>query len=276
MNKYTICNTRVLHGLVANEAIERGVHAAKCGDLVANDQGFAEYTIKRTKDKLKLEGTEDHLEGKLEVWDAGIDRHRVIRVLGSRLTTSFSSCSNKGDEETSSSSPTHRSDSPPPGAKPSQPGIGDFKTSRTNTSRNLPQFGIEGGIEGLKGCDNAEVIALNEASRECIWLRSMTQLILTSCGLKKDKGPQTLLGVRNRKGRHTNALEEEATWEDYNKLGEQFPNFHLENKVRVWAADIDKPPISRGIEELYSVFRLWRVPPLECGFPMSVPSYAIC
>ncbi|KAL4592839.1 hypothetical protein LXL04_005845 [Taraxacum kok-saghyz] len=204
-NERVGCNTRVLHGLVANEAIERGVHAAKCGDLVANDQGFAEYTIKRTKDKLKLEGTEDHLEGKLEVWDAGIDRHRVIRVLGSRLTTSFSSCSNKGDEETSSSSPTHRSDSPPPGAKPSQPvnsfslnsslfefnscppaqntnksnniqinksfnlsstniqinksnytqiiwpqGIGDFKTSRTNTSRNLPQFGIEGGIEGLK------------------------------------------------------------------------------------------------------------------------------
>ena len=58
MYYYTSCNTRVLHGLVANETIEGGVHAAKCGDLVANDQGFAEYTIKRTKDKLKLEGTE--------------------------------------------------------------------------------------------------------------------------------------------------------------------------------------------------------------------------
>ena len=37
--------------------------------------------------------------------------------------------------------------------------------------------------------NHAEVIALNEASRECIWLRSMTQLILTSCGLENDKGP---------------------------------------------------------------------------------------
>ncbi|GJR36884.1 retrovirus-related pol polyprotein from transposon TNT 1-94 [Tanacetum coccineum] len=32
-----------------------------------------------------------------------------------------------------------------------------------------------------------EVITLHEASKECVWLRSMTQLILTSCGLKKDR-----------------------------------------------------------------------------------------
>ncbi|XP_042758130.1 secreted RxLR effector protein 161-like [Lactuca sativa] len=37
--------------------------------------------------------------------------------------------------------------------------------------------------------NHVEVIALNEASRECIWLRSMTQLVLTSCGLEKDIGP---------------------------------------------------------------------------------------
>ena len=37
--------------------------------------------------------------------------------------------------------------------------------------------------------NHAEVIALHEASRECAWLRSMTQLILTSCGLEKDKAP---------------------------------------------------------------------------------------
>lgn len=37
--------------------------------------------------------------------------------------------------------------------------------------------------------NHAEVIALNEASRECTWLRSMTQLILTSCGIDKDKSP---------------------------------------------------------------------------------------
>ncbi|GKD89474.1 hypothetical protein Tco_1364981, partial [Tanacetum coccineum] len=33
--------------------------------------------------------------------------------------------------------------------------------------------------------NHAEVITLHEASRECVWLRSMTQLIVTSCGLKK-------------------------------------------------------------------------------------------
>nr|GEY54875.1 copia-type Pol polyprotein-like [Tanacetum cinerariifolium] len=37
--------------------------------------------------------------------------------------------------------------------------------------------------------NQAEVIALHEASRECVWFRSMTQLILTSCGLEKDKNP---------------------------------------------------------------------------------------
>ncbi|GJX83581.1 retrovirus-related pol polyprotein from transposon TNT 1-94, partial [Tanacetum coccineum] len=37
--------------------------------------------------------------------------------------------------------------------------------------------------------NHAEVIALYEASRECVWLRSMTQLILTSCKLEKDRNP---------------------------------------------------------------------------------------
>ncbi|GKC45257.1 retrovirus-related pol polyprotein from transposon TNT 1-94, partial [Tanacetum coccineum] len=37
--------------------------------------------------------------------------------------------------------------------------------------------------------NHAEVIALHEASRECVWLRSMTQLIVTSCGINKEKSP---------------------------------------------------------------------------------------
>ncbi|GJZ86735.1 putative copia-like polyprotein [Tanacetum coccineum] len=37
--------------------------------------------------------------------------------------------------------------------------------------------------------NHAEVIALHKASRECVWLRSMTQLIVTSCGLNKEKSP---------------------------------------------------------------------------------------
>nr|GEU69342.1 putative ribonuclease H-like domain-containing protein [Tanacetum cinerariifolium] len=37
--------------------------------------------------------------------------------------------------------------------------------------------------------NHAKVIALHEASRECVWLSSMTQLIVTSCGLNKEKSP---------------------------------------------------------------------------------------
>ncbi|GKB85450.1 hypothetical protein Tco_0957722 [Tanacetum coccineum] len=37
--------------------------------------------------------------------------------------------------------------------------------------------------------NHAEIIALHEASRECVWLRSMTQLIVISCGLNKEKSP---------------------------------------------------------------------------------------
>ncbi|KAK1431018.1 hypothetical protein QVD17_14208 [Tagetes erecta] len=37
--------------------------------------------------------------------------------------------------------------------------------------------------------NHAEVIALHEASRECVWLRSMTQHISTSCGLERNGSP---------------------------------------------------------------------------------------
>ncbi|KAC9119109.1 hypothetical protein E3N88_46334 [Mikania micrantha] len=40
--------------------------------------------------------------------------------------------------------------------------------------------------------NHAEVIALHEASRECVWLRSMTNFILTSCGLNEDISPTTI------------------------------------------------------------------------------------
>ncbi|KAD3641863.1 hypothetical protein E3N88_31087 [Mikania micrantha] len=40
--------------------------------------------------------------------------------------------------------------------------------------------------------NHAEVIALHEASRECVWLRSMTTFILTSCGLNEDRSPTTI------------------------------------------------------------------------------------
>lgn len=37
--------------------------------------------------------------------------------------------------------------------------------------------------------------------------------------------------------------ELEATWEDFSKVNMQFPNFNLEDKVKVWAAGVDKPPL---------------------------------
>ena len=40
--------------------------------------------------------------------------------------------------------------------------------------------------------NHAEIIAIHEASRECVWLRSMIHLIREKCGLKCDKVPTTL------------------------------------------------------------------------------------
>nr|GEV63750.1 hypothetical protein [Tanacetum cinerariifolium] len=40
--------------------------------------------------------------------------------------------------------------------------------------------------------NHAEVIPLHEASRECVWLRSMTQLIMTSCWLSIEKSPNII------------------------------------------------------------------------------------
>lgn len=40
--------------------------------------------------------------------------------------------------------------------------------------------------------NHAKVIALHEASRECIWLRSVDKFILTNCGLPYDDSPTVL------------------------------------------------------------------------------------
>lgn len=62
--------------------------------------------------------------------------------------------------------------------------------------------------------------------------------------------PEALKGVREKKGSSTQEwevliqwvglTEEEATWEDYQKMVEQFPDFHLEDKVKVWGAGGDR------------------------------------
>jgi len=40
--------------------------------------------------------------------------------------------------------------------------------------------------------NHVEVIALNEASRECVWLSTITQHVQTTCGLPVDRDPTIL------------------------------------------------------------------------------------
>jgi hypothetical protein len=40
-----------------------------------------------------------------------------------------------------------------------------------------------------KSTNNSEIIALFEASRECVWLRKMVHHILTSCGISSLESP---------------------------------------------------------------------------------------
>ncbi|KAL4574685.1 hypothetical protein LXL04_021521 [Taraxacum kok-saghyz] len=61
--------------------------------------------------------------------------------------------------------------------------------------------------------------------------------------------PAALKGVRNKGGtsagdievliQWSGLMEADALWEDYEAICEQFPHFHLEDKVKVWPAGID-------------------------------------
>ena len=62
--------------------------------------------------------------------------------------------------------------------------------------------------------------------------------------------PVAILGVRPGSGKEYDVLIQwdglpatDATWEAASEIQQQFPNFHLEDKVKVWAVGIDKPPI---------------------------------
>lgn len=65
--------------------------------------------------------------------------------------------------------------------------------------------------------------------------------------------PSTVLGVRSGAGRNMRGAEMliqwkglpplEATWEPYSVIQQQFPFFHLEDKVKVGERSIDRPPI---------------------------------
>lgn len=65
--------------------------------------------------------------------------------------------------------------------------------------------------------------------------------------------PELLKGVRRKKGSPTNEREvlvqwqglseAEATWEYMELMQQQFPEFDLGDKVKVWDAGIDKPPV---------------------------------
>ena len=41
--------------------------------------------------------------------------------------------------------------------------------------------------------NHAEILAIHEASRECVWLRSMTRHIQETCGLSSQKNTPTIL-----------------------------------------------------------------------------------
>ena len=61
------------------------------------------------------------------------------------------------------------------------------------------------------------------------------------------------MGIRAGKGGSGHEMEvliqwkglpsHESTWEPYELVQEQFPDFHLEDKVTLWAGSDDKPPI---------------------------------
>ena len=65
--------------------------------------------------------------------------------------------------------------------------------------------------------------------------------------------PETLLGVRPKTLGNAGDVEVllkwkdlpdfEATWEDFYMIQQQFPSFHLEDKVKVWAGGNVRPPI---------------------------------
>ena len=65
--------------------------------------------------------------------------------------------------------------------------------------------------------------------------------------------PESVLGVRPKPTGSAGDLEVllkwkslpefEATWEDFQLVQNQFPAFHLEDKVKVWAAGNDRPPV---------------------------------
>ncbi|GKB95793.1 gag-pol polyprotein [Tanacetum coccineum] len=82
--------------------------------------------------------------------------------------------------------------------------------------------------------NHAKVIALHEAFRECVWLRSMTQLILTSYGLEKDRNP-TLI------------YEDNSTCVSQMKEGISF--YQQENKVDSFIPSISDFDESKNGEE---------------------------
>ena len=58
--------------------------------------------------------------------------------------------------------------------------------------------------------------------------------------------PAAVLGMRQRVvGGHSKSkvLVHDATWESYGGIDRQFPDFHLEDKVRFLGGSNDKPPL---------------------------------
>ncbi len=63
-----------------------------------------------------------------------------------------------------------------------------FTCGGTTISSRLVKQAITG-----TSSNHVETLAIREASRECVWLRSMTQHIRETCGLSSSKNPPTTL-----------------------------------------------------------------------------------
>ena len=45
---------------------------------------------------------------------------------------------------------------------------------------------------GATSSNHSEILAIHEASRECVWLRSMTQHVRADCGMAENKEPTVM------------------------------------------------------------------------------------
>ena len=97
-------------------------------------------------------------------------------------------------------------------------------------SRIHPVFHVSLLRAALGPCQQVSVLP-PDLTEDLEWLLTPKNFLDIHPGTNKTP-PQALI-------KWTNMSESEATWEDFPALQQQFPHFHLEDKVRLWAGGID-------------------------------------